>query len=165
MQPATRTLDEKWDAYHDTVLEFVDDVRPPLRVDLRRPDFEALADRLHALGIATPVAILTAENPCGTNAEDAPSPGQEERRAARNDALHQRLTAELRRLGIVFARVDGVSPDGAYRERCVAVSLAREVAAALARRFDQLAFFWYDGRAIWLEPGVARHDRERLAAD
>ena len=161
----TRSLDEKWNAYHDTVLEFVDDARPPLRIDLRRPDIDALADRLDELGLAPPVAILTAENPCGTNAEDAPDEGREEAREARNDELHARLVTELGRMGIAFARIDGVSPDGDYRERCVAIPLALDAARALARRFEQLAFFWFDAGRLWLEPGVASHPRESLPAD
>lgn len=163
MGATSRTLDEKWDAYHSTVLEFVDELRPPLRIDLRRPALDALADRLHELGLALPVAILTAENPCGRNAGDAPSEEAEEGREARNDRLHERLVTELRRMGIAFARIDGVAPDGDYRERCVAISLARDVARALAQRFEQLAFFFWDGRHLSLEPGVAGHEPEVLA--
>lgn len=162
MPSASRTMEEKWNAYHDTVLVFVDPARPVLRIDLRRPDLEALADRLLALGLAPPVAILTAENPCGANAEDAGTERQEEDREARNDRLHTRLVTELRRMGIAFARVDGVSPDGEYRERCVAIPLALEVARALAQRFDQLAFFWFDGWRLWLQPGIADHAPEVL---
>ncbi len=58
--PADARTDEKWGAYHGTVLEFGGD--EPLRVDLRRPDLPALASRLRALGLEPPVAILTAEN-------------------------------------------------------------------------------------------------------
>ena len=162
MATATRTMDEKWDAYHDAVLVFVDPARPVLRIDLRRPDLDALADRLHQLGLAPPVAILTAENPCGDNAEDAASGGQEEDREARNDRLHTRLVTELRRMGIAYARIDGVAPDGEYRERCIAIPLALDVARALAQRFDQLAFYWFDGRHLWLQPGVAERAPESL---
>ena len=164
MSTTARTLDEKWNAYHDTVLEFVDELRPPLRVDLRRPDLDALGVRLQELGLAIPVAILTAENPCGRNAEDAPTDRAEQAREERNEALHARLTTELRRMGIAFARVDGVAPEGDYRERCVAIPLALDVARALAQRFDQLAFFWFDGRHLRLEPGVADHAPEVIAS-
>jgi hypothetical protein len=156
------TTDEKWDAYHGTVLEFAADERPCLRIDLRHPDTRALADRLAALHLAPPVAIMTAENPQGANAEDAPTERQEARQAARNDDRHEALLAELREAGMPFARVDGVAPDGEYRERCVALPLGRDEGRALARRLGQLAFFWFDGRQVWLEPGLADHAREVL---
>ena len=156
------TIDEKWQAYHGTVLELADDERPCLRIDLRKPDVRALAERLAALGLEPPVAILTAENPFGANAEDAPSARQEARQEVRNDDRHETLLAELREAGVPFTRVDGVAPDGDYRERCVALPLGREDGRALARRLGQLAFFWFDGRRIWLQPGVADHEPEVL---
>jgi hypothetical protein len=158
------SIDQKWQAYHGTVLELVDDERPCLRIDLRKPDIPALAERLAALGLAPPVAIMTAENPHGANAEDAPSERQEARQEVRNDGRHETLLAELREVGMPFARVDGVAPDGEYRERCVALPLGREQGRSLARRLGQLAFFWFDGERVWLEPGVADHEREVLPA-
>jgi Protein of unknown function (DUF3293) len=160
----TDSIDEKWDAYHGTVLEFADVERGCLRVDLRHPDERALAERLATLGLRPPVAILTAENPQGANAEDAPTSRQEARQEVRNDDRHATLLAELRDAGMPFARVDGVAPDGDYRERCVAVPLGREDGRALARRLGQLAFFWFDGSRVWLEPGVADHEHEVLPA-
>jgi len=156
------TIEEKWRAYHHTVLELADDERPCLRIDLRHPDPEALGARLAALGLTPLVATLTAENPFGANAEDAATERQEARQEARNDDGHATLLAELREAGVPFARVDGVAPDGEYRERCVAVPLGRGEGRALARRFGQLAFFWFDGLQIWLEPGVADHAAEVL---
>lgn len=165
MDSPARSLEHKWNAYRDTVLELTDDERPTLRIDLRRPDVDALAARLRALGVEPPVAVMTAENPWGANAEDAPSESQEQRQAVRNDDRHEHLLAELRELGVPVARVDGVAPDGDYRERCVAVPLDLEAARALARRLQQLAFFWFDGERVWLEPGIADHPREPLPAD
>ena len=78
------------------------------------------------------------------------------------DRLHTRLVTELRRMGIAYARIDGVAPDGEYRERCIAIPLALDVARALAQRFDQLAFYWFDGRHLWLQPGVAERAPESL---
>ena len=164
MTGSQQTVDEKWRAYYHTVLELVDDEHPCLRIDLRRPDVGALATRLAALGLEPPVAIMTAENPLGANAEDAPTERQEQRQEVRNDDRHEALLAELREAGLPFARVDGVAPDGEYRERCVALPLAREDARALARRLGQLAFFWFDGRRVSLEPGVADHAPEVLPA-
>lgn len=164
MTERTQSIDEKWRAYHGTVLEFADEERGQLRVDLRRPDARALAERLAALGVATPAAIMTAENPMGANAEDAPTERQEARQAVRNDDRHETLLAELREAGLPFARVDGVAPDGEYRERCVAIPLGREEGRVLARRLGQLAFFWFDGTRVWLEPGIADHEPEVLPA-
>ena len=164
MSEPTEPIDEKWNAYHGTVLEFVDDERGCLRVDLRRPDARAIAARLAALGLEPPVAIMTAENPRGANAEDAPTPRQEARQQVRNADRHETLLDELRSAGMPFARVDGVAPDGDYRERCVAVPLGREEGRALARRLGQLAFFWFDGTRMWLEPGIADHEPEVLPA-
>lgn len=158
------STDEKWDAYHGTVLEFADDEHGRLRIDLRRPDVRALAERLAALGVGPPAAILTAENPRGANAEDAPTPRQEARQEVRNDDRHETLLEELREAGLPFARVDGVAPDGEYRERCVALPLGRAEGRVLARRLGQLAFFWFDGTRVWLEPGVADHEPEVLPA-
>lgn len=155
--------DEKWRAYHGTVLEAGGD--PPMKVDLRRCDpaaLDALAAWLRAADVAPPVAILTAENPHGRNAEDAPTPEQEEQREARNDERHARLLAGLGEAAVPWTRIDGMAPDGDYRERCVAVRMDREAAAALARRLGQLAFFWFDGRRMWLEPGLADRPREPL---
>lgn len=164
MAGAAQSIDEKWKAYHGTVLEFEDEERARLRIDLRRPDERALAERLATLGVVLPVAILTAENPMGANAEDAPTERQEARQQVRNDDRHATLLAELREAGMPFARVDGVAPDGEYRERCVAVPLGRDEGRTLARRLGQLAFFWFDGTRIWLEPGIADHEHEVLPA-
>lgn len=152
--------EEKWRSYHSTVLEL--EGESPLRVDLRRPDAAALDTRLRALGLEPPVAILTAENPFGANADDAPTAAQEARQEARNDHRHEQLLAELREAGLPHARVDGMAPDGDYRERCVAVPLGRDAARIFARRLGQLAFFWFDGARVWLEPGVADHAPEPL---
>lgn len=156
--------DEKWEAYHDTVLELHGAAAGAglLRIDLRRPDMRALAARLRALGLEPPVAILTAENPHGANAEEAPDGRAEARAHVRNDHRHDTLLAELREAGLPHARVDGVAPDGSYRERCVAVPLPAEAARALARRLSQLAFFLWDGERLWLEPGLADRAREEL---
>lgn len=157
--------DAKWDAYHDTVLEIPGaDGAAPLRVDLRCPDVPALIDRLRAAGVTPPVAILTAENPFGENAEDEPGPQAERRAAARNDQRHEALLAELREAGLPFARVDGVAPDGSYRERCVAVPLPHDAARTLARRLRQLAFFCVERDGVWLAPGLADREPERLPA-
>ena len=145
--------DDKWSQYPDTVLEFYAD--GPGRVDLRRPLGRAERETLARIGLAGPFAVLTAENPEGDNAEDADNAKEQRREAERNDRRMSALVRELTRRGQLFVRVDGVSPDGSYRERCVAVPIARAEAVALARDFAQLALFWYDGDRFWLLPAAA----------
>jgi Protein of unknown function (DUF3293) len=157
---ADSTESGKYDAYPETVLEFVDS--PVARIDLRRPlgrDERATLRRLH---LDRPFAILTAENPRGENPEDEPSAREAARREDRNERRTDTLERDLERRGVPWLRVDGVSPDRSYREHCVAVVLPRAEASALARRYDQLALFWFDGDAFWLLPAKAEEAPRRL---
>jgi len=61
-----------------------------------------------------------------------------------------------------FVRVDGVSPDGSHREHSVALLVDRDDAVHLAREFDQLAIFWYDGDEFWLYPALLDRTPLRL---
>jgi len=160
MPDADKIADDKWDQYPCTILEFA----PPdrLRIDLRRPLGAADRATLAALGLDRPFAVLTAENPMGENAEDKPTPTQEAATEQRNATRRGDLEAELRRSGIEYQPCDGVAPDGDYREHGVAVVLPREQAVMLARRFGQLAIFWFDGRAFSLVGAVARKPSEKL---
>ena len=152
--------DDKWSAYANTVLEFAGP--PRLTIDLRRPLSELARRALAGLGLPDSFAVLTAENPRGTNPEDAPTPTAEERREERNDQRVSALDRALEQARVSFVPVDGVAPDGSYRERCVAVRLPRDEATALARRLEQLALFWYDGGDFWLMPAAIGADPERL---
>ena len=141
---------EKYDAYADTILELAGVAGG--RIDLRRvvaaPEREALA----AVGLDRPFAVMTAENAHGRNEEDAPTAAEEWEREAANDRALATLVDALAAEGTPFVRVDGTAPDGTYRERCVAVVLPRHEAVALARRFGQVALFWFDGERFWLLP-------------
>ena len=166
MTPATPTPDPsqedaKWAAYPATILEFRDPP-PVLRVDLRKPLDEDAIQALLARVAGAPFGVFTAENPAGENAQDAATGGEEARRERSNDRRTSRLEDELTGAGVEFVEVDGVSPDGVYRERCVAALLPREESAALARRYGQLALFWFDGRRFWLLPGIADKEARRL---
>lgn len=154
MAEEARTIDEKWEQYPRTVLEFIDGDRP--RIDLRRPLGDAERATLRRLGLDRPFAVLTAENPWGENAEDAPSERAEEAAERRNAERRARLERELREDGVAFRRCDGVAPDGDYREHGVAVLASRERAVDLATRYGQLAIFWFDGTAFSLVGAVAR---------
>ena len=160
MADEARTLDEKWDQYPNTVLEFVVPGNP--RIDLRRPVGSAERETLRALGLTRPFAVMTAENPWGENAEDAPTEGAEAAAERRNAERRHRLEQELRDAGVIFLRCDGVAPDGDYREHGVAALLGREEAVRLATEYKQLAIFWFDGRGFVLVGAIARKPDRRL---
>lgn len=152
--------DEKWDQYPNTVLEFYDRART--RIDLRRPVGSAERAALERLGLDRPFAVFTAENPRGENAEDEPGPSAAAAQEARNERRTSRLEADLTERGAPFVQVDGASPDGEYREQCVAAAMPRDEATRLAARFEQLALFWFDGSAFWLLPAEADREPRKL---
>ena len=134
--------DPAWAQYPQTILEFyadADDDGPALRVDLRRPVPAEARERLAALGLDGPFAVVTAAAPGGD---------------AQHDAFDRARQAELdesaRLHASVTRRVDGVSPDGGHRERSIALAVPKGEAVALGRRWQQSAVFWWDGRDFWL---------------
>lgn len=152
--------EEKWRAYPNTLLEFPECDAAP--IDLRRPLEQSDRDLLRDLGLDQPFAVITAENPCGLNAEDANDERQAEIREQRNRERTRHLGSMLDARDAHFIRVDGVSPDGVYREESVAVNLERKEAIDLARELDQLAIFWYDGHDFWLYPAELEEKPVRL---
>lgn len=159
---ADGATDEKWRAYPHTILEFFDESGRTHRFDLRRRPEEADRRRLARLGLDGPFAVFTAQNPEGENAEDAASGSEAEARDRANDRRQSRLEGALRRAGIPYRRVDGVAPDGEYREECVAAIITRDAAVELAAELRQLALFWFDGHDFWLLPADADEQPVRL---
>lgn len=155
-----KLTDEKWAQYPCTILEFAPPER--LRIDLRRPLGAPERAILGSLGLDRPFAVLTAENPMGENAAGKPSAAQKAASDNRNDGRRADLEAQLRKSGVEFQPCDGVAAEGDYREQGVAVVLPREQAVMLARRFGQLAIFWFDGRNFSLVGAVARNPSEKL---
>jgi hypothetical protein len=155
-----KLIDEKWSRYPETILEFA----PPdrLRIDLRRPLGAPERATLASLGLDRPFAVLTAENPMGENAEDKPTAEQEAETGRRNAARRAELESQLRKSGAAFQPCDGVAVDGSYREHGLAVVLPRDQAVMLARRFGQLAIFWFDGRGFSLIGALARKPAVKL---
>lgn len=143
----------KYRQYADTVLEFAGP--PAARLDLRRALGADERAALASLGLDRPFAVLTAENPEGENAEDAGDPDAEAARRAANAGRTRTLVRRLEASGTFFARVDGMAPDGDYRERCVAVAAPLAEARRLALDERQLALFWFDGTRFWLIPAEA----------
>jgi hypothetical protein len=125
--------DERWTRYADTVLVFDDGARIDLRKAVGDRELHTLAER----GLAAPFAVITAYNPCGEMIRD-------EANATRQTAL---LSA-LRAGGWHVIPVTGASPAGSHRERSAAVIMPEEDAKQLAIRFDQDAYFWFDGRSF-----------------
>lgn len=141
--PMRPSDDPAWDQYPETILELFrapDDDRPALRLDLREPVPEAARTALAELGLDGPFGVVTAAAPVGEPQDDALD---RVRQAELEDVARTEALAETR-------RVDGVSPDGAHRERSTAVRLPRDRVVALGRHYRQSAVFWYDGRDVWL---------------
>ncbi|MGK2935358.1 MAG: DUF3293 domain-containing protein [Gemmatimonadaceae bacterium] len=145
MRPSANKLDPDWHRYPDTVLCFRTD--PAVRIDLREPVGRETAAVLESIGLSGPFAVLTAHDPRGRD-EDADI---NERRAER---LDERLLA----LGADFIHVDACSPDGSHCEASVAALIEREHAAGLAREFEQVAIFWFDGEKFWIVGALADGD-------
>lgn len=145
MPPTPDELDPDWHRYPDTVLHFRTD--PAVRVDLREPVVPDAVAAMDSMGLSGPFAVLTAHDPRGRD-EDA---DVNERRAER---LDDRLLA----LGVEFIHVDACSPDGSHCEASVAAVIEREQATALAREFEQVAIFWFDGEKFWIVGALAGGD-------
>ena len=139
---------EKLAIYPNTVLEIVDGPT----IDLRKPLSAAARKALARVGLAHPFAVITAENPCGEHVDDAETVRSEVKGEARNAMRVRLFEQQLAERHLQFRIVDGVSPDGSYRERGCAIVMPRPDAMALARELDQLAIFWYDGERFWLVP-------------
>jgi hypothetical protein len=100
---------------------------------------------LEALGLPSAFAVIT---PCNPHGRDVA--------AATNDALLASARDELLAAGYAGVRGDGRSTDGAHRENGFAIAMPRDAANALAMRWNQQAFWWIDGRLVWV---CGAHDR------
>jgi hypothetical protein len=130
--------DPSWGAYPETVLEIRDGSRL-LRVDLREDLSDDLRSDLRCLRRLGEFGVVTAANPLGRQLSDS-----------ENARRHVELEAELNASGSTFLPADGVSPDGRHREPGFAVWLAQGGARGFAQRFEQTAFFYFDGTVFWL---------------
>jgi hypothetical protein len=129
--------DPSWGQYARTRLEFLAD--RSLALDLTRAVPADALPRLREHGVGPTFAVLTACNPHGRTV-DEPS----------NQRLTQLLHTDIAVNGQTWVPADGVSLDGGHRECGVAVSLSKEDARALARKYGQSAFFWFDSSVMWL---------------
>jgi hypothetical protein len=128
-------IDERWSSYPETVLHFPGEVMIDLRVDVT----PALRNGLKALGLEGGFAVLTAFNPRGVDSSD------DENRERQSE-----LEAELRSVGHEFVRLDACSPDKSHCECSVALQAELRDAIEVAKRWMQVAIFWFDGSGFWI---------------
>jgi hypothetical protein len=124
---------------------------PPIKVDLRMPVSDEVRHLLTNLGLGTTFAVVTPFDPRG---ERAP--------AWRNLVRYFRMRRLLPHDNLKFIPADGESPDSSHRERGFAIAMDRVDAAALARQFEQLAIYWFDGEAFWIDGTLATRAPQRL---
>lgn len=110
-----------------------------MMIDLREPVPPATRNALRALGLGEPFSILTSYNPRGENIS-----------ADENDRRFKELTSELRSAGIEFMVMDACSPDRSHCECSVVIKGSRNAALGIAKRWEQIAIFWYDGGKFWI---------------
>jgi hypothetical protein len=144
--------DPSWGSYPDTVLE-IRDCRRLLRVDLRENLSDELRSDLRCLCGSSEFGIVTAANPLGRRLLDV-----------ENARRHAELGAELVAGGSCFRPADGVSHDGRHREPGFAVCLPEGGVRNLAERFEQTAFFYFDGTEFWLVTTNGTRNPVRLPA-
>jgi hypothetical protein len=137
-----------WDRFAETVLVFGGD--EPVEVGVHAGLEPAAIGRLMSLGLGDRFAVITPCNPLGVTLE------------GRSNA--ERLTAfraELDQLGIRSVEADGWSPNRTHVERGNACALDLPAALMLARKWQQLALFWFDGQRILLVPVPLVNTSER----
>ena len=149
MTEKKKPLDERWSSYPETVLHFSGN--PPVMVDLRVEVGPALRNGLGALGLGEEFAVLTAFNPRGVDSSDH-----------ENKRRMTELEAELTSMGRSFVRLDACSPDKSHCECSVALEIAREQAIDIAKRWEQVAIFWFDGGSFWIYGAIVPFDPLRL---
>lgn len=134
--------EDTWSNFGETILHIAGVARA---IDLRRPlDGESLRV-LRSVFTVPAWAVVTPANPEGRLLT-----------IAENDARLDRFRAELTEAGMPFVEVAGMSPDGTHIERGMGLPLGPDDAAAIARRWEQLGIFWFDGERMWILPVLAR---------
>jgi hypothetical protein len=127
-----------------TILELFDEAST-YTIDLRRPVGSDEAATLQRLGLLPRFAVLTAGNPLGHQLDPV-----------ENDSRRRNLLETLIQKGLYFVPANGVSPDRLHCEEGFGVRCSKTHAVAFARRFQQTAFFWFDGSSFHIVGGMAR---------
>ena len=133
--------DERWSNYPETVLIFSGS--PEVFVDLREKVPPATRHAFAAIGLGEPFGIVTAFNPRGL--DDT---------SEANSRRMQELESELRRAGDQFVRVDACSPDKSHCECSVALKADMKRVIDIAKRWEQVAIFWWDGSTFWIQGAI-----------
>ena len=141
--------DALWTAYANTVLRIGD--RRQIKIDLRLPLSDETRRVLTVLLPEKTFAIVTPFNPGGARAH-----------SWRNRWRFVRMRAALGSRALHFTLADGESPDGMHRERGFAIALGRGDSASLARSHGQLALYWFDGEAFWIDDVRTTRPSQRL---
>jgi len=125
-----------------------------LTVDLRRPVSPATLEQLENIGLGQDFCVITAHNPFGRTIT-----------AEENKELHEQLAARLAKLECLHTPCVGMNPERIHREDGFAVRLALPDAVELARAFEQLALFQFDGESFWSVPVLMQGTPARLPWD
>lgn len=142
-------LDPDWGRYPQTVLLFGDD--QSVQIDLRQPVTANMVGRLETIGLAKPFAVITSHDPAGRDVS-----------AEENERRQMRFEREVQELGVPMIPVDACSPDMKHCECSAAITMDRDRAIDLAKRYDQVAIFWFDGSAFWICGVLVQSDPIRL---
>ena len=149
MAEKAKPRDERWDRYPETVLIFAGE--PEVMIDLREEVPPATRKALAAMGLGEPFSVLTAFNPRGVDIG-----------AEANARRLEELERELNSSGDEFVRMDACSPDKSHCECSLAMKGPRERALDIARRWEQIAIFWWDGSRFWIYGAISDAEPRRL---
>lgn len=133
--------DPSWLFYPQTLLEL--SLPAKFSVDLRKQITSEEKNILTSAGLTRSFAVLTACDPKGYTVSEITN-------AKRTADLER----ELRTMQSVIVPANGISPDCRHTESGFAVDLALDQATEIARRYDQSAFFWFDGEQFWIMPAL-----------
>jgi hypothetical protein len=149
MAEKKKPVDERWSSYPETVLYFAGD--PEVMVDLRVSLSPTVRKGLAGLGLGGEFAVVTGFNPRGVDIGEAS-----------NSRRSRELEAELASSGDFFVRVDACSPDKSHCECSVALVGSRSRAIEIAKRWEQIAIFWFDGSSFWIYGAISDAEPIRL---
>lgn len=149
MSVERKPRDERWGDYPETVLTFSGEAQ--VAIDLREEVPPATRRALSAMGLGAQFGILTAFNPRGID-----------KSADENAARMEALEKELASAGESFVRLDACSPDKSHCECSVALAAGRDRCVDVARRWEQIAIFWWDGSSFWLYGAIVEIEPLKL---
>lgn len=123
-------------------------------IDLREVVPTSTRRALEVMGLAEEFSVLTAFNPRGVDIPDE-----------ENSKRMKELEAELTSSGDEFVRVDACAPDRSHCECSVAIKGSRARAIDMARRWEQIAVFWWDGGRFWIYGAISNAEAIQLPLD